>query len=62
MTDEQREKSIDDLSLLIDGATQRWEKNGCLHAKGQAYYYRSHIQRLINERIPVHTTMTAEIY
>lgn len=52
MTDEQREKSIADLAILIDGASQRWDKDGCFYAKGQADYYRLHMERLINSRSP----------
>lgn len=52
MTDEQREKSIADLAILIDGATQRWDKDGCFHAKGQADGYRVHMDQLIKGRSP----------
>lgn len=49
-TDEQREKYISDLALLVEGAMGRWEATGCFHARGQADGYRLHMERLINGR------------
>lgn len=50
MTDQQREKSITDLGLLVEGAMSRWEATGCFHARGQADGYRIAMEALINGR------------
>ena len=37
--DEQREKNISDLNLLIEGRMAVWASDGCFHARGQAEGY-----------------------
>ena len=48
--DKQREKSITDLGLLLEGAMSRWEVFGCFHARGQADGYRLVMEALIRGR------------
>lgn len=48
--DQQREKSIADLGLLVEGAMSRWESSGCFHARGQADNYRVSMEALIRGR------------
>ena len=48
--DQQREKSITDLGLLVEGAMSRWEALGCFHARGQADGYRLAMEALIRGR------------
>ena len=48
--DQQREKSIIALGLLVEGAMSRWEATGCFHARGQADGYRIAMEALINGR------------
>lgn len=50
MTDQQREKSITDLGLLVEGAMTRWEASGCFAARGQADGYRIAMEALIRGR------------
>ena len=50
MTDQQREKHITDLGLLVEGAMGRWEASGCFAARGQADGYRIAMEALINGR------------
>ena len=53
--DEQRQKSIRDLTTLIDGAMTRWDKDGCFHARGQADGYTRARDELIRGRGDVQT-------
>jgi hypothetical protein len=48
--DQQREKSITDLGLLIEGAMHRWDVAGCFHARGQADGYLRAMEALIRGR------------
>lgn len=48
--DQQREKHITAMSLLVEGAMSRWEASGCFHARGQADSYRISMEALINGR------------
>lgn len=48
--DQQREKHISDLALLVEGAMSRYEATGCFHARGQAEGYRIAMEALIRGR------------
>ena len=50
MNDQQLEKYIAALGLLVKGAMSRWEATGCFHARGQADGYRISMEALINGR------------
>lgn len=52
VSDQQREKSIADLALLVEGAMSRWEATGCFSARGQADGYRIAMEALIRGRSP----------
>ena len=48
--DQQREKNISDLTILIDGATAVWDKDGCFYARGLADGYIKARDELIRGR------------